>query len=425
MFRLDDRRRHGGLCGQWRPQQLGQASPPQPLRRQRKKTPTRTTKHNNNNNNKDKDPADKLKTASPIKHVIILIGENRGLDHTFGVYKPKGKNQTIANLLSKGIVNEDGTPGPNFTQAQQFAVAGQPSFYIGAPTIAKSPYNPANLMPQPNTEGTPAAQSDTSPPFKTIAEASVEKDMDPADLDILTTGATLLPANSLDTRVPGAGALAGPFALQGPILNDDDYTGDTTHRFYQDWQQEDCSAASANKKTNNSGCLNDLFPFVMATYSATNKSLGNSMGFYNAEQEQAPILKMLADRFTLSDNFHQSFHGGTGANHFMLGTGDAAFWSDGKGNPTTPPSTLIANPNPKAGTINTYTVDGNWSNCSDIFQPGVQPIVSYLEPSALRGGAELQAQPLLHAQQRQSGLPPERCVVGWKQRAAVARPDDR
>ena len=93
------------------------------------------------------------KTASPIKHVIILIGENRGLDHTFGVYKPKGKGQTISNLLSKGIVNEDGTPGPNFAQAQQFSVAGQPSFYIGAPAIAKSPYNATNAMPQPNTNG--------------------------------------------------------------------------------------------------------------------------------------------------------------------------------------------------------------------------------------------------------------------------------
>src|SRR5882757_7341736 len=254
-----------------------------------------------------------VKTASPIKHVIILIGENRGLDHTFGVYKPKGQGQTISNLLSKGIVNDDGTPGPNFAQAQQVSVAGQPSFYIGAPAIGKSPYGSANLMPQPNTEGTPAVQSDTSPPFKTIAEASVDKDMNPADLDILTTGFTGLPANSLDTRVPGAGMLAGPFQLQGPNLTDDDYTGDTTHRFYQDWQQEDCSAANATK-TNNSGCLADLFPFVMATYSASNKSLGNSMGFYNAQQEQAPILKMLADRFTLSDNFHQSVQGGTGAN---------------------------------------------------------------------------------------------------------------
>ncbi len=55
-----------------------------------------------------------MKTASPIKHVIVLIGENRGLDHTFGVYKPKGKKETISNLLSKGIVNEDGSPGPNY-----------------------------------------------------------------------------------------------------------------------------------------------------------------------------------------------------------------------------------------------------------------------------------------------------------------------
>src|SRR5580700_12285067 len=138
------------------------------------------TGNNNNNNNKDKDPANTAKTASPIKHVIILIGENRGLDHTFGVYKPKGAGQTISNLLSKGIVNEDGTPGPNFALAQQFSVAGQPSYYIGAPTIGKSPYGAANTMPQPNTNGAPSAQSATGAPFQTIAQASVEKDINPA-----------------------------------------------------------------------------------------------------------------------------------------------------------------------------------------------------------------------------------------------------
>jgi phospholipase C len=336
--------------------------------------------HNNGNNGDhgNNDAAHAVKTETPIKHVIILIGENRGLDHTFGVYRPKGKNQTISNLLSKGIVNEDGSPGPNFAQAQQFSVAGQPAYYLGAPNAAKFPYSATNAMPQPNTAGTPTTSSDTAPPFKTVAEASVEKDMDPADLDILTTGATALPVNSLDTRVPGAGTLAGPYPLQGPNLSDDDYTGDTTHRFFQAWQQQDCSIANATKD-NPAGCKSDLFPFVMATYSATNKSQGNSMGFYNAEQEQAPVLKMLADRFTLSDNFHQSVQGGTGANHFMLGTGDAGFWSDGNGSATTPPTTVIANPNPKAGTVNQYTVDGNFAGCADVFQPGVQPIVSYIE----------------------------------------------
>jgi phospholipase C len=340
--------------------------------------------NNNKNNNVDTDPANSVKTASPIKHVIILIGENRGLDHTFGVYKPKGKGQTISNLLSKGIVNEDGSVGPNFAKAQQFSVAGQPSYYVGVPAGAKTQYSPTNLMPQPNTNGAPSAQGTTGAPFTSVAivQALGETDIAPGDFDILTTGATGLPNKVNDTRVPGVPNIGGPFQMQGPILTDDDYTGDTTHRFYQDWQQEDCVAANSTK-SNNSGCSADLFPFVMATYAASatkqgNFSEGNSMGFFNSEQGQAPILTMLADRFTLSDNFHQSFHGGTGANHFMLGTGDAGFWSDGNGNAIVPPTAVIANPNPVAGTVNQYTADNNFSNCSDFNQPGVGAVVSYL-----------------------------------------------
>ena len=39
-------------------------------------------------------------TATPIEHLIVIIGENRGFDHIFGVYKPNG-GQSIANLLSR------------------------------------------------------------------------------------------------------------------------------------------------------------------------------------------------------------------------------------------------------------------------------------------------------------------------------------
>ena len=342
---------------------------------------------------RDRGPPDGVKTESPIKHVIILIGENRGTDHTFGVYKPKGKHQDISNLLSKGIVNEDGSPGPNFFLARQFLVAPQPSYYVGAPLKAKKAYDNRGQMPQPNTAGTPSAQSTSGAPFSPafLAAASAldpSPDFNANTNTILTTGATNLPNNALDSRIPDAGILPnGPFVLQGPNISDDDYTGDTTHRFYQAWQQSDCSMANASK-ANPTGCLNDLFPFVMATYALNdgvvpavqgNFSEGNSMGFYDAEQEQASLLKTLADRFSLSDNFHQSFQGGTGANHFMLGTADAAFWSDGKGNPTAPPAAQIANPNPVAGTTNKYTADNNFTNCSDFKQPGVAPIVSYLE----------------------------------------------
>ena len=60
-------------------------------------------------------------TTSPIKRIIVLIGENRTFDHTFGTYVPT-MGQSVANLLSMGIVNIDGSPGPNFTLSQQFQV---------------------------------------------------------------------------------------------------------------------------------------------------------------------------------------------------------------------------------------------------------------------------------------------------------------
>src|SRR5271156_920914 len=64
------------------------------------------------NNSHDND------TTSPIKHVIVIIGENRSFDHVFATYVPK-KGNTVWNLLSEGIVNADGTPGPNFPLAEQ------------------------------------------------------------------------------------------------------------------------------------------------------------------------------------------------------------------------------------------------------------------------------------------------------------------
>src|SRR6201990_1012041 len=116
---------------------------------------------NDNGKGGEQDKGRDGKTETPIKHVIILIGENRGTDHTFGVYKPRGKHQTISNILSKGIVNEDGSPRPHFSQEQQFSVKAQQLFYIGAPKKAKTAYSANGQMPQPNTNGAPIAQGTT------------------------------------------------------------------------------------------------------------------------------------------------------------------------------------------------------------------------------------------------------------------------
>ena len=60
------------------------------------------------------DKADHLKTATPIKHVVVLIGENRTFDHLFATYVPR-KGATVSNLLLKGIINADaGGTRPKF-----------------------------------------------------------------------------------------------------------------------------------------------------------------------------------------------------------------------------------------------------------------------------------------------------------------------
>ena len=57
---------------------------------------------------------------TPIKHVIIIIGENRSFDHVFATYKPVNEGDTVLNLLSQGIVKADGSPGDNYGAALQY-----------------------------------------------------------------------------------------------------------------------------------------------------------------------------------------------------------------------------------------------------------------------------------------------------------------
>src|SRR5215469_2918558 len=89
------------------------------------------------------------RTRSPIKHVILLIGENRTFDHVYATYTPP-HGQKVNNLLSEGIVNADGTPGPNVAKAQQWQ-ASQPGDFSLSPTRTSAYTN----LPLINTGGAP------------------------------------------------------------------------------------------------------------------------------------------------------------------------------------------------------------------------------------------------------------------------------
>jgi len=334
-------------------------------------------------------------TESPIKHVIVLIGENRSFDHLFATYIPQAKGERVSNLLSKGIIDADGEPGPNFRKAQQFAAVApfRTKYFISLRDDEKAPYE---ILPEPTLNFAPT-KTIFPPGTPEALLAAVEPSLEAGDLNLLTTGAASEFTQTFeqpdpDTRVENFNVLNnGPFQLEGTLLPYDSYTGDTTHRLFEMWQQSDCSFAKATFE-NPSGCLSDLYPFVITNYTnqpdpfANNQiddnGGGNSMAFYNMQHGDVPFLKSLADQYSMSDNYHQAFMGGTGANHVMMGTGDAIFWSDGNGTPTVPPSNVIANPNPLPGTDDVYTVDlgfnGDFTKCADNTQPGILPIRQYL-----------------------------------------------
>jgi phospholipase C len=448
-------------------------------------------------------------TATPIKHVIVIIGENRSFDHVFATYLPK-RGQSVHNLLSEGIIkldaNKNAIPGPNFRKAQQLSASdlgGQDTFLLSPP---KQEF-PSNQLPAPLVGGaefpqgnftTSACKSATGSAeatcaTKALALAQVTENglPDAADANGLTYyqslvgGGTGQESDTPDLRIVNFDNLpAGPFQLTngtnsatpGHSLAYTDYAQSPVHRFYEMWQQLDCNLEHATFE-NPSGCDGKLFAWVESTMGAGNNGLTQTMygqeffatsfneffiypagfsatnpptaaqwtahdfalldsvpattgegstalGFYNVQQGDVPYFKSLADTYAMSDNFHQSVNGGTGANHIMLGHGDMIWFSDGNGHPETPPRNVavttnpagfggpgtidtIENPNPQPGTNNWYTQDGygsdfnagfpmsewdltqsnglpiifgggSYSNCSDPGQPGVGPIVDYL-----------------------------------------------
>ena len=370
-------------------------------------------------------------TLTPIKHVIIIVGENRTFDHLFATYKPQ-PGESVNNLLSEEIIKEDGSPGPNFSLAHQDSanVTGSAVYQL-SPTSGKALYA---VLPAPLNGGPTDPCADNG--ICTLKDATSSEDgLSDTPIDyyqFLLTGGTGLAGKVPDTRIEGVHGsapystlLPGPFQLTNPAsFPYDSYAASPVHRFYQMWQQEDCSASHATI-ANPSGCLADLFVWTEVTVGSnvngktqpanfstdyvpgkvTTGEGATAMSFYNMLQGDAPYTKELADSYAMSDNYHQPVMGGTGANSIMLGFGAAIWFSDENGGALVPPHNQITfvggpvdeieNPNPVAGTNNWWTQDGyggfgnngastgvygggSYSNCSDSSQPGVGPILTYL-----------------------------------------------
>jgi phospholipase C len=275
--------------------------------------------------------AERPRTATPIEHLIVVVGENLSFDNLFGTYGP-GSGASIHNLLSEGIANRDGSPGPSFIKAAQRSAEVHDQYAV-TPQIVGT----YGLLPQPGT-----------------------------------TYAAGLPRNVPDRRFPEL-LPNGPF----PITKYIDYAspvGDPVHRFFQMWQQIDGGRRDLfvwAAETSGEGSQNRADPA-----SGTNQG-AVAMGFYNMAAGDAAYFRELADTYALSDNHHQPVMGGTGANFQALATGHAiAYWE--KGALAKPPPNQIENPDPRPGTNNWYTQSGyssgSYTKCSEPDEPGIAAI---------------------------------------------------
>jgi phospholipase C len=286
-------------------------------------------------------------TDTPIKHVIVIIGENRSFDHVFATYAPKN-GESVWNLLSEGVVTADGKPGKNFDRAaQKAAVDEAPDTFLLNPPKTKFPND---VLPAPLVGG-PKEEASYVPGNSLTLAMQSENGLPTEYYPYLISGGTTQKPKTPDTRITHVNSLPpGPFQLtNGTTFTYNSYAASPVHRFYQMWQQLDCSA-ERSRTENPSGCEAHLFSWVEVTvgagtngdtqpsnfsieYSPTAKTTGEgstALGFYNVQKGDAPYFKDLADHYAMSDNFHQSVDGGTGANHIMLGHGDAIWFSDGK-----------------------------------------------------------------------------------------------
>jgi phospholipase C len=303
-------------------------------------------------------------TQTPIKHAIVIIGENRSFDHVFATYVPKQPGQSVNNLLSEGIItlgaNKAAYPGHNFQKAHQLAaqdVGSTDAFLLNPP---KQPF-PNDQLPAPLVGGPKVSyipnQCSTSTPI-TECPASLalakqsESGLEPGYYPYLLSGGTGQTSQTPDQRLTNVNALpAGPFQLtNGSAFTYDSYSASPVHRFYQMWQQLNCSNGAASRD-NPSGCTGNLFAWVEVTVGAGTNGVtqpenfsteyapnATTTGEGSTAQGDVRYFTSLVDNYAMSDNFHQSVDGGTGANHIMFGHADAIWFSDANGSPAAPPN---------------------------------------------------------------------------------------
>ncbi len=190
--------------------------------------------------------ADDIHTTTPIKHVIIIVGENRTFDHIFATYIPKA-GESVNNLLSEGIINGNGTKGPNYALAHQNSadITGSTVYQL-SPTTGKALYP---VLPAPLNGGPTNVCTDNG--MCNMGDAmSSEDGLSKSPINyyqfLLTGGTGLIGLGSRHPHQRRASVRRPTPAFYRALSSSptprsfpyDSYANSPVHRFYQMWQQD-------------------------------------------------------------------------------------------------------------------------------------------------------------------------------------------
>ena len=285
-------------------------------------------------------PSAATETHTPIKHVIIIIGENWSFDSVFATYQPKA-GETVLNLLSQGIVKADGTPGASYSKSKQSSATDNGTYQLAPPTTPYVTLPPFHVGGGADKFGTPFGcavleialtppATDCNTPANVAAVMPFENGLSltpanaggPVFYQYLLTGGTgqTSGGNTSSTLVPDARV---------------DYDGQDAsalpHGSFQLTQKAACAVHALRRlrrepsasplpdvararllrhaaatATNPSGCRADLFPWVESTVSSGSNGKAQpagwigegstAMAFFNVQAGDAPYLKVARRR---------------------------------------------------------------------------------------------------------------------------------
>jgi len=254
-------------------------------------------------------------TTTPIAHLIVVVGENLSFDNLFGAYEPRS-NAKIRNLLSQGIVNRDGSPGPEFTRAAQRRAEVHDMYQVTPRIIGTY-----GELPRPGTTYAPG-----------------------------------LPRFVPDARFP-ASLPNGPFQITRYV----DYTavvGDPVHRFFQMWQQVD---GGRDDLFTNQGAVAMGFYNMAAGDAPYFRQLADTYAL--SDNHHQPVMGGTGANFQALATGHA-----------------IAYWRDGALTEPPPNQIENPNPKPGTNNwyIHSGYRSGSYTECADPGQLGVASIRAYL-----------------------------------------------